>query len=201
MADQEALKQFGVCIRHDFDDLFDIAHGCPKCNAERAAPAGVVDLIGRPLNDACWAFLEAMPHNLPGPVFNDLKPALRAAIETYLSASQAQAPTAPSGWKLLKDSTHDERSWPEDSSHENGNYSNSCCHCLRMFTGHKRRVVCKVCATEPSAQAPTAVQPESLAAEYDDAPKCRDCADFGPICPSSGRPCGSSAAHQENKHG
>lgn len=27
-----------------------------------------------------------------------------------------------------------------------------------------------------------------------DAQPCRDCADFGPICPSSGRPCGTPAA-------
>lgn len=56
----------------------------------------------------------------------------------------------PAGYKFLKDSTHAERSWPEDASHENGNYSNTCCHCGREFVGHKRRVVCKVCATEAS---------------------------------------------------
>lgn len=37
--------------------------------------------------------------------------------------------------------------WPEDFSHENGNYQNKCCHCGVIFVGHKRRVVCKVCAT------------------------------------------------------
>lgn len=39
-SEQEALKPFAVCRRHDFDDLFDPAQGCPKCNAERAALAG-----------------------------------------------------------------------------------------------------------------------------------------------------------------
>ena len=52
----------------------------------------------------------------------------------------------PEGWKLLKDSTFNERSWAEDASHENGNYSCLCCNCGRTFTGHKRRVLCKVCA-------------------------------------------------------
>lgn len=52
----------------------------------------------------------------------------------------------PKGWKLLKDSTHDERKWHEDASHENGCYMNTCCHCGREFLGHKRRVSCRVCA-------------------------------------------------------
>jgi len=62
----------------------------------------------------------------------------------------AEARAVPEGWKLLKDTTHAERSWPEDSSHENGNYSNICVHCLRGFVGHKRRPSCKVCAATPS---------------------------------------------------
>lgn len=36
--------------------------------------------------------------------------------------------------------------WPEDYSHENGNYECECCYCRVHFKGHKRRVVCKVCA-------------------------------------------------------
>lgn len=68
-------------------------------------------------------------------------------------AGERSTPAEPlKGWKLLKDSTHVERSWPEDASHENGNYSNCCCECGRQFVGHKRRAVCKVCATPPSAQ-------------------------------------------------
>ena len=56
-------------------------------------------------------------------------------------------PDSPEGYKLLKDSTYEERSWPEDYAHENGNYTCSCCNCGRQFTGYKRRVTCKVCAT------------------------------------------------------
>ncbi len=37
------------------------------------------------------------------------------------------------------------RSWPGDSSHENGNYTCKCSICAYWFTGHKRRVVCRVC--------------------------------------------------------
>ncbi len=37
--------------------------------------------------------------------------------------------------------------WPEDFSHENGNYDNICCHCGKVFRGHKRRVCCKSCAS------------------------------------------------------
>ena len=36
--------------------------------------------------------------------------------------------------------------WPEDFSHENGNYQCECYYCKAIFTGHKRRVVCKECA-------------------------------------------------------
>lgn len=37
------------------------------------------------------------------------------------------------------------RDWPEDFSDENGKYHNKCI-CGSMFVGHKRRVVCRVCA-------------------------------------------------------
>lgn len=36
--------------------------------------------------------------------------------------------------------------WEEDYAHENGNYINTCIECKMPFKGHKRRVVCKVCA-------------------------------------------------------
>lgn len=39
------------------------------------------------------------------------------------------------------------RNWPEDFSHENGNYFNECMGCGEQFIGHKRRPYCKVCAT------------------------------------------------------
>ena len=52
----------------------------------------------------------------------------------------------PKGWRLLKDTTFDERKWPEDASHENGNYCNTCGHCGREFVGHKRRGLCRACA-------------------------------------------------------
>jgi hypothetical protein len=38
------------------------------------------------------------------------------------------------------------RDWTEDFSHENGNYNCRCTHCGEMFVGHKRRVICKLCA-------------------------------------------------------
>lgn len=36
-------------------------------------------------------------------------------------------------------------SWSEDFGGENGNYQNRCIECATLFTGHKRRLVCKVC--------------------------------------------------------
>lgn len=71
-------------------------------------------------------------------------PRIWAHVMVYAPPPQ-QAEAVPTGFKLLKDTTHDERSWPEDYSHENGCYSNTCINCLRNFTGYKRRAVCKVC--------------------------------------------------------
>lgn len=38
------------------------------------------------------------------------------------------------------------RDWIEDTTHENGNYLCLCTYCDSQFHGHKRRVVCKLCA-------------------------------------------------------
>ena len=38
------------------------------------------------------------------------------------------------------------RDWSEDHRLENGDYSNHCADCKVTFIGHKRRIVCKVCA-------------------------------------------------------
>ena len=55
-------------------------------------------------------------------------------------------PAVPEGYKLLKDTTFEDRSWPDDFIGENGSYYNGCHRCLRQFLGHKRRVTCRSCA-------------------------------------------------------
>lgn len=40
------------------------------------------------INDACWKFVEALPHELPGQIFNDIKPALHTAITAHYSAAE-----------------------------------------------------------------------------------------------------------------
>lgn len=40
------------------------------------------------------------------------------------------------------------RSWLEDQGHENGDYFNKCIVCGEQFIGHKRRLVCRSCATD-----------------------------------------------------
>lgn len=42
------------------------------------------------------------------------------------------------------------RNWIEDYPHENGKYQCRCYRCSELFFGHKRRVVCKLCATPTS---------------------------------------------------
>lgn len=37
------------------------------------------------------------------------------------------------------------RSWPEDFALEDGQYTNICWRCEFQFTGHKRRMVCRLC--------------------------------------------------------
>ncbi len=45
------------------------------------------------------------------------------------------------------------RDWTEDFAHENGNYLCRCVGCHETFTGHKRRVVCRVCHDRNDAEA------------------------------------------------
>jgi hypothetical protein len=42
--------------------------------------------------------------------------------------------------------------WPEDFPHENGRYMCTCVECGIGFFGHKRRVICKVCAKPVSEE-------------------------------------------------
>ena len=54
--------------------------------------------------------------------------------------------------RVVQIATQEDRSYPEDEKHENGNYFNTCYHCGRTFVGHKRRAVCKVCAAAPQPE-------------------------------------------------
>lgn len=56
------------------------------------------------------------------------------------------------------DKRHD---WPEDFSHENGNYLCQCLTCGVHFQGHKRRVTCKWCSTFAPSPAPSKEIPQS----------------------------------------
>jgi hypothetical protein len=63
--------------------------------------------------------------------------------------------------------------YPEDAVQENGNYSNLC-PCGTEFIGHKRRVMCKVCATTPT-------EPEPAPAQTAPCPECKGLGGY-PIC-------------------
>jgi hypothetical protein len=52
--------------------------------------------------------------------------------------------------------TPSNRDWPEDFELNNGNYFCRCCLCSEQFTGHKRRVICKLCAQAQPAPAEVA---------------------------------------------
>lgn len=51
-------------------------------------------------------------------------------------------------WRKVTNSSD----WPEDFTHENGQYRNTCTDCGGLFTGHKRRMMCKDCSTHTRAQ-------------------------------------------------
>ena len=44
--------------------------------------------------------------------------------------------------------TNPEGDWPEDFADENGNYYCTCVWCAKVFSGYKRRIVCKACHTK-----------------------------------------------------
>lgn len=71
----------------------------------------------------------------------------RDLARAALAAIKAEAPKATVGegglWFLEGLSDGD---WPDDFDHENGCYNCNCSTCGKTFTGHKRRVTCKVCA-------------------------------------------------------
>lgn len=69
--------------------------------------------------------------------------------ETMADWKHCEACTDPTGCEAhgcLKQAVALLGDWPEDFKHENGNYECACDMCGDHFKGHKRRVICKVCA-------------------------------------------------------
>jgi len=58
--------------------------------------------------------------------------------------------------KIIMRSDNPECDWTEDFEHENGNYQNHCHKCKALFFGHKRRIVCKKCASHQFLPKPAA---------------------------------------------
>lgn len=77
-------------------------------------------------------------------VFNELY-----RLRRELAGVRSTSGSIPTGYRLLKDTTFAERSYPEHLSHESGSYYCTCCECGRTFQGHKRTVICKVCVATP----------------------------------------------------
>lgn len=76
-----------------------------------------------------------------------------ATYEAVDVDADREARGVPQGWKLIKDSTHAERSWPDDVTSGQSLYSCCCAECGRNFNGHKWRACCRVCAEAPPAPA------------------------------------------------
>jgi UDP-2,3-diacylglucosamine pyrophosphatase LpxH len=77
-----------------------------------------------------------------------LEEAIRSAanimIEDQFIIDGLKQKLIPDGFKLLKDTSMDERSWHEDAI-AGSNYSHECAECGRMFLGHKHRFTCRAC--------------------------------------------------------
>lgn len=56
--------------------------------AAQQTVAGFPPLDSPVVDEATWSFIMALPHELPGPVFNDLKPAIHAALKAYITCRQ-----------------------------------------------------------------------------------------------------------------
>jgi|GEM_PF-4239007 len=83
---QEARTQKAIVM--EIGELVGCANDWEMVGAVRMAldheqAASVPELTSEIINDCCWLFVEKMPHNLPAPIFNDLKPALHEAIKKY----------------------------------------------------------------------------------------------------------------------
>lgn len=74
--------------RTDEDDTPLYTHPAPS----------VPEMTSAIINDCAWTFIEAMPHNLPGPIWNDLKPALYAAIKEYHEKVLTTTPQPADKW-------------------------------------------------------------------------------------------------------
>lgn len=89
---------------------------------------------------------------MSNPPFSTSDPSLPCEFAPITSADMTTATTAyPPSHPI--NSGAGPGDWPEDFAHDNGRYLCTCCGCHRQFTGYKRRVVCKVCATADDAKA------------------------------------------------
>lgn len=62
---------------------------------EQAGVSDEPELASNVVNEACWKFVEALPHKIPGPIWNDLKPAVYAALMHYHRALRPAQQVVP----------------------------------------------------------------------------------------------------------
>lgn len=69
-----------------------IVYAAPPAQPEKQA--ATPDIASNVINEACWKFIDAMPHKIPAPVWNNLKPAIYAAVCHVLDARPAPSQQA-----------------------------------------------------------------------------------------------------------
>lgn len=134
-----ALEAGGSSAREVADSLPPIGSPCPWHDE-----TGQV-VISYEITPGCRSFLQWL---LRRPVKNWK---VKATIGKMVSR-QASEPM-----KTMKEvHPHD---WEEDAWHENGNYRNVCAFCGTQFTGHKRRMICRICFKNAEPKAPPGLGP------------------------------------------
>ena len=108
---------------------------------QSAQPAAAVsdepELTSKVVNDACWKFVKVIPHALPGPIWNDLKPAMYAALMHYHRAILTQRPQAvpmtPASRAVImatRTADGDADEWPEPWAYRRGWNDAEAHHCI-----------------------------------------------------------------------
>lgn len=81
------------------------------------------------------------------------QPTEAAPVEIHDASSLVVSSNAPENVQPVSQGQYiTPLDWPDDFSHENGNYNCHCVDCGKTFVGHKRRVQCKLCAEKTSSQ-------------------------------------------------
>lgn len=85
--------------------------------------------------------------NIGAPVAYEIyEPFLRKCMQMVEQFDKGELPLEiPFGYKLLRDTTVEQRSWMNEAHSERGLATLTCSHCLRVFHANAKRTICRTC--------------------------------------------------------